>query len=350
MPGVPVESNIYALWMSAQHDAVTPATVGVKRLIQVGGDFDINRDDSGENYSDLDRYGNSTDWVATLVGTGTPVIQCTTNELAYLCWVFFGAETFTIRSAGSTPAKFVFIPGVTTGFYSTWWKRVGLSTIHRAKFNKCKIGSLKLEGSTATKALHATFGIDSLDPGEVFTSDPVPATMPTQTPFIYTEGQGQWTIDGATYTGQSQFSITVSDANAVVYGDDVVPMAIVPGNAQITIDGLTMILEDQELARFNTQIYGTASPTGGTKPIKTLPALGSYVATFTRGLLDARESIKIELPGVRWSPSLSIPPAPDGGVIEHALTGGMRKVPANPGIRITIETGLTGDNAAHVVP
>ena len=349
MAGIPVESNISGLWTSAQHDLATAATVGVKRLIQVGGDFDINRDDSSENYSDLDRFGNQTDWVQTVIGSGSPVIQCTTNELAYLLWMFFGGEVFTIKAAGVSPPKFVFTPGTTTGFWSTWWKRVGLSTIHRAKFNQCKIRSVRLEGSTAAKALHATFMIDSLDPGEVFTADPTPSTMPVQVPFVYTEGAGSWVIDGVTYTGQSQFAIVIDDANTAVYGDNITPMALVPGNASVVMDGVTMVLDDAELARFNTQIYGSATPTVGTKPQKVLPSLGSYTANFSRGTADVRESIKIELPGARWSPSLSIPPNPDGGPIEHALAGGMRKVSGQPGVRITVETGA-GDNAAHAVP
>lgn len=344
-----VESNIHAFWVASQPSGKgTAATVAQKRLITVAGDLDLNRDDGSENFSDLDRFGDQSDFVNTIGGGGALTCQAQANELAYVCWLFFGAEVFTAKSVGVTPPKFVFTPGVTVGKWATFWKRVGMSTIFRRKFNDCRIGSLRIEGSTANKIVKFIPNVISVDPGEVFTVDPTPVINLTQDPFVYTEGIGRFTVDSTVYTGHSQFAVVVDDGLAAIYGDDVIPYDIVPGNAQITLEGVTMILDDVSLARYNLQFYGTATPAVNAKPIKTIPAIGSYSVEFIRGTIDARLSLKIELPGVKWSPDVAIPPNPDGGAIEVAQGGSMRKITGQPGIRITVETGA-GDNVAHTL-
>jgi hypothetical protein len=187
----------------------------------------------------------------------------------------------------------------------------------------------------------------SLDPGEVFTTDPTP-TITAEDPFVWTEAKGTITIDGQVYNGASQFAVIADDALTAVYGDAANAYALVTGNAGITLDGITMILDDASLARYNAQIYGTPTPTAGTKPIQSIPAVGSYSILFTRGTGDTKESLKIEIPGVKWSPDVAVPPNPDGGAIELAFGGAMRKVAGQPAIRVTVEIGQSTD-VAHTL-
>jgi hypothetical protein len=349
-----LESSVYGLWIAAQKDRDTAATLAVKQLIQTGGDIDNNRDDGSDNYSDLSRFGTQVDFVNTLVGTGSPVIVAQANEAAYLCWLFFGSEVFTAKVPATSPPSYVFTPGDTTGYWSTIWKRVGLSAVLRQKFNKCKFTSLRIEGSTAAKLVRITPAVVSLDPGEAFVTDPV-AVFGTGEPFVYTEGEGTFKIDGDVYRGHSQFAIVCNDGGAPLYGDSVSPYDVGPGNAEITLDGITVVLDSDELKRFNTQIYGKDTPLATDKPLKTVPSYGSYEVTLTKPDpaavpdLAKKESLKIEIPGVKWSPAVATAPDPDGKVIEHALAGTMRKVAGQPEIRITIETGA-GDNLAHALP
>lgn len=351
-----VESNIHAFWVASQPSGKgTPATVAQKRLITVAGDLDVNRDDGAENFSDLDRFGDSADFVNTITGGGSLTVEAQANEAAYLCWLFFGNETFTAKSVGVSPPKFEFEPGANIGKWATFWKRVGMSTIFRRKFNDCRISSLRIEGSTANKVVKIIPTVISLDPGEVFTSDPAVAINATQDPFVYTEAKGTFTVDGTVFTGHSQFAVTIDDGLAAVYGDDVVPYDLIPGNAQVNLEGITMLLDDASLARYNTQFYGTATPTAGTKPLKTIPALGTYSFDLVRGTLDNRLRMKVELGSVKWAPDVAVPPNPDGGAIELAWGGQARKnaaggaAPTAPKlIRVTIETGA-GDLAAHTL-
>jgi hypothetical protein len=341
------ESNIYALWAAKQTAKGTPATVGTKRFQQVAGDISTAREDGSENFSDLDRFGDAVDYINTLQGSGAPVIQAQPNATAYLLWLYFGGEAFTALSAGVSPPKFVFTPQANTGFWATFWKRIGLSEIQRQKFNDCKISSIKIEGSTANKVVKVTPTIISLDPGETFATDPTP-TLEAAKPLLYTDAVGTFTIDGSVFNAQTQFAVTLDAGLAAYQGDAVKFQDLVAGAASISMEGPTILLDTAGIAQYNQIIYGTATPTTGTKPRTDRPVVGSFACEFKRGTLAAKESIKVELPGVKWSPDLAAPPNPDGGAIELALNGEMRKVSGQPAIRITVETGgVGGDTAAH---
>ena len=340
------ESNIYALWVAKQSAKGTAATVATKKMQQVGGDIQTAREDGSENFSDLDRFGDAVDYINTIQGTGSPVIHAQPNATAYLCWLFFGGETFT-AAGGSTAPKYVFTPQTNTGFWSTWWKRVGLSEIHRQKFNDAKIATLKIEGSTANKIVKVTPSIAALDPGEKFATDPTPVGEVAK-PFLYTDAVGTFTIDGTVFTAQTQFSVTCEAGLAPYQGDAIKFADMIAGAANITMEGPTILLDTDGVAQYNKIIYGTPTPTTGQKPSTTAPTVGSFSCEFVRGSAATRESLKIELPGVKWSPDLAVAPNPDGGAIELALNGQMRKVVGSPAIRVTVETGGTGgDTATH---
>lgn len=353
------ESNIYALWAAKQAAQGTAAADGAaaRQFIQVAGDISPERADGSEAWSDLDRFGDATDFVDTLIGTGAPTIQATHSELAWLCWLFFGGEVFTAGSAvaaSEAPAKHEFVPGANTGFWSTWWKRVGMSEIVRQKFVDCKVTALRIEGSTANKVVKVIPSITSLDPANTIAADPTGASLPSgEQAFLYTDGEGRFNIDGTVYRGHSQFAIVVDDGQAPYYADSARPHALVAGGASIVLEGITLVLDEDSHALYNAQVYGDPAPAPGTQPITDLPALGSYEIDLRKNYVadgsagaELRTGLQIEVPGVRWSPDVAIAPSPDGGPIEVALGGGMRKVAGQPAIRVTVETG-TDDNAAY---
>jgi hypothetical protein len=238
-----------------------------------------------------------------------------------------------------TPFQHVATPLDTGGFYSTWVKSVGKSTIHRNQFNDCRIQSLRLEASSASKVFKATPTFISLDPGQMLTADPSKVDDGLK-PLIYTEGQGNFTIDGQVYTGHSAFAALFSWGLQEWYGDDVAPFDVVNQRATATLEGITIIIDAAGISRYNNQIYGTPSPAANAKPIKQTPFNGSYSALFSRvspytGLVS--ESCKVEFPGVKWSPDLNIPANPDGGAVELGLAGEFRKAAGQPPWRITTQ-------------
>lgn len=334
-----LEPNFYGLWVGKQTALGAPNAAPGKRLVQVGGNFAFPRDDGEENYSDLTKYGARTDWVNSMVGSGEPAVQATPTELAYLLWLFHGAEVVTAVTGPPAAQKHTYTPATGKGFWATFFVRVGNAVIRRHKFNDCLITRVQIEGSTANKAVRITPRVLSLDPGEVFAADPA-AGLPVERTFLYTDGTGTFTIDGTVFKGQSQFTLVIDDAWEPVYGDDTVPFDLVQGTPVVTI-GVTVFFDATAQAEWNTLVYGTANPAGGTKPLKTITALGSYSfylkSRDAAGALNGLE-FKLTIPGVRWAVPDAPGPNPDGGTVEVALAGAMRPVAGQPAYTIDVNT------------
>jgi hypothetical protein len=319
-----MESSIYGLWVAKQTAKGTAATTPIKQLRQVGGDISANREDGSEAFSSQSRFLNFSDFVDSLSGAGDPQVQVTPPDIAYLCYLFFGAETVT---GAADPYTHVFTPNANGGFWSTWWTRKGGSVVQRQRHADMRIASLQIEGSTGQKILRATPTLLGLDPAEVINADPSGVNQTLNAPFLYTEAEGAFTIDGTVFRGQSQFSVTWDEALSLVPGDSVTPYDLMMGQPSVTVT-VTIYLDADGLQRYNSLVYGTASPSAGTKPLKFLPANGSYVCEFksrnAAGLLTPARELKIDLPSVKWTPDVAIPINPDGGATEINLTGQTR--------------------------
>jgi hypothetical protein len=328
-----IEANVEGVWFAKQSakgsPATAPSTAGTgKRIRKVGGDLNVNRDDASEAFSDGNRFSTASDFVNAIRGEGAPVAQGQSGVLAYLAYLMLGQETVTGSSA---PYTHVATPNTAGSFWSTWWKRVGSSVVQRQKFNDCKLVSLRIEGSSASKVLHVTPTFVSLDAGEVFTADPTLVDDGTD-PLLYTEAVGTFTIDGQVVKGHSAFAVVISDSVTPWYGDDVTAEDVVYGQGTISIEGVTLLVNQAGKDQYDRIVYGTTSPPAGTKPIKKIGALGSYSFDVARG---TSEEFKVEIPGVHWHPDVAIAGNPSGGAVELALAADVRAVAGQPMIRIT---------------
>lgn len=238
------------------------------------------------------------------------------------------SATATSTTTGVT-FQHVATPADTGGFWFGVFKSVGKSVVARHQYNDCRVQSLRLEGSSASKVVKVTPTLLSLDPGRYQTGSADPTKVDDGIrPFIFTEAYGALNIDGVSYHGQSAFAVLFTWGLNEYYGDDVVPYDLINNIATATLEGLTLLIDSAGIQRYNSQIYGTPTPTPGQAPIKGIPAMGSYSVTFTRtnpltGLTS--ESLKVELYGVKWEPTLAIPGNPAGGAVELSFTGAMRK-------------------------
>jgi hypothetical protein len=254
-----------------------------------------------------------------------------------------GGTTPTVAIAQTTPgalATHTFTPSTTSsGFWYTWWQTVGLATQQRLKFNDCRAGGIQAESSTGTKALHATPNMFSLDPGEIYTTDPTVA-LTGQDPLYWTEGQGTFTLDGNVTAGASQFQMGLDEALSPYFGDAATPMDLQRGNAGATIT-VAQAADTDFLAWWYTKLYGTPSPTATSKPILRVPPAGSY--SFTLSKKDTAgntiASFSATFPSVLWqipdSPGLT----PDTGAATVSLTGQLSRptlAPASPLYTLTV--------------
>jgi hypothetical protein len=234
--------------------------------------------------------------------------------------------TPTTTTAGANAVHTTLASG-SVGFWMTWWQTVGATTIQRLKMNDGRIGSLTIEASTGAKALRVTPNLMFVDPAEAYTTDPT-LGMPASPVLLYTEGSGSYVIDGQVFTGQTQFQITLNLDLSFVYGDSVTPFDLQRGNVGATV-GTTVLFDDTMLARWNTWIYGTATPTAGTKPQGRVPPVGSYACNLVKkdSAGNTIGSFKATFPGILWDIPDSPGPNPDAGSAEVGLTGNLTKMP-----------------------
>lgn len=244
-----------------------------------------------------------------------------------------------VIAAGVTGTGFqhVATPADIGGFYSTWVKSVGKSVIYRAQFNDARIASLRWEGSSASKVLKVTPTLLILDPGQILTADPTQTDDGTR-PFIYTEAAGSFTIDGAVFRGHSSFAIEAQWGLQEWYGDAVTPFDLINTRADVVLQAITILLDQQGLQKYNVLVYGTPTPAANAKPLQTISGLGSYACTFNRvsqytGGIE--RSAAYSVPSVKWDPNLAIPTNVAGGPVELPLAGEYRKLAGQPAFQIT---------------
>ena len=325
-----METGIYGLWAGAQTVKGTPVTAPAHRFKMVAGGWQMPRTDGSEGFSDLSKHGDESDWVDTLVGSGSPGVEATPSELAWLLWAFTGGETTAAVVGPPAKTKHTTVPLPGLGKWVTFFGRKGQSVIMRQQHYDALISQLVIEGSTANKAIRVTPSWVSLNPGIVKTADPA-AAMPTGKPMLYTDGTGTFTLDTVVVKGHSQFTLTLNDDITPIYGDDNKPYDFSIGNPTITL-GVTLYFDADGLAQFNKLAYGSATPAADTPPLTRLPSLGAYSfylkSKDAAGAFDGNE-VKLTMPGVKWTLPDAPDPSPGGGTAEIALAGAARKVGSN---------------------
>ena len=108
-----VETNIYDLWGAKQTGRGAAAAAASKKFKQVAGDVGLNPDYGSENYSDGSKYGDSTDWLNSVLGQGTPGLEFQADEGAWWHWAFHGQEV--VSTAGTNEVQSLSLSGVPTG-------------------------------------------------------------------------------------------------------------------------------------------------------------------------------------------------------------------------------------------
>src|SRR3954447_20198169 len=115
-----LENRVYGLWVGKQTAKGTKNAAPSKRLVQVAGELGFGVDVGSENYSDLSKFGSLTQWVNNVLGQGTPGIEATPTELAYLLWLFHGGETVTPITGPPAAQRHAFVPLSGQGHWATF--------------------------------------------------------------------------------------------------------------------------------------------------------------------------------------------------------------------------------------
>jgi hypothetical protein len=343
---VALETNLHAFWGAKQAAkgaaAAAPSTSATgKRLRLIAGDLTVNRNDVAENYSDLTEFGDAQDAVDTVTGSGEPVFHSTPDELAWLVWLLNANETVTNIVGPPATKEHVSIPG-SSRFWATFWKRVGSTVIERQKFVDTVVSQLQITAGSGQRIMRATSTLMPLQPGIKFdgTGEPTLA-MPTVDAFVWQEATGAVVLNGTPFRGATQYTLTVNRALELLYGDDVHPYDVQPGNSVVGVS-VSMVLDQPAFDLANLILYGTAAPAVDVAPASFIGNDGAFTVQHDQkdglGAATGRRA-KFEVPGVKWDPPDAVAvPNPDGGGGTLELTGQGRKVVGQPMWRSTIRT------------
>lgn len=107
------ETNIYRAWAAKQAAKGTPATDSDVSFNLVTGGVVVAVESGNENYSDGTAFGGVTTWLNSITGTGTPGVEGTVDELAWLLWMFHGDEDVSI--SGTNEIDTIALGGTPTG-------------------------------------------------------------------------------------------------------------------------------------------------------------------------------------------------------------------------------------------
>ena len=344
-----LETNLNGLWGAKQTAKGTPATApstattGARFRVPEQWDLAVNRNDEAEAFSDLDMWGDAQDVVTQIMGQGTPPIQGTPDELAWLIWMFNGGET--VNAIVGPPAKSEHVSVPTTNrFWGSYWKRVGVDPVERQRFADALISQLVLACGTGQRILRVTPTIMSLDPGEKIAADPT-LGMPAVDAFVWAEADGALELGGSVFEGATQYTLTLNKNLGPLEGQGVRPYDLQPGTPTLTLS-CSMALDAEAFALANKVLYGTETPVAGAKPTAFVGDLSAFEVTHTQKDSDGADTGnigKLEVPGWKIDPpdAVAVPnPAGGGGTLE--LAGPGRKSGASPMWRSTI----TCDHAA----
>jgi hypothetical protein len=350
MPELVYEGSQFQYWLGKQSAQGTPAADAALdlALAVVGGDVSINLEVGQERWPTYGgRFYSSVRWIDALAGQGE--LQCAghPSTVGKLLRYFLGG-TDTVTGTGP------YVHTLATGAGSNWLglkRRVGVGEGSGAgaprieRYNDARITQLVIAGSTASKMVRCTPTFLVADPGEVAVGIPS-ATLPSERPFVYTDGTGAFKFSTTTGTAvvnpdTTSFEITLNDALTAAPGDGVVPLGYLPGESLATI-ALECTCATSSIQEYNKLIYGHHPLVTGDKPIATVPTSGALDILLSYGAGAALRSFKLTMPNVSWTPTGQIATNTDGSVVTLTFTG---EAYGSSGLVVPVIT--TGDSAAY---
>lgn len=331
---IAIESNVGALWGAKQTGRGVPAVAAQKKLRWVDGDLTLQRANATENYADGRRISSGMDFVDTLTGGGSPVIEGQPSEGAWLLAQHWGADAYT-AGGGTAPNTHVVTFANSGGRWLTFWKLLGQAVgPMRELYTDCKISQTVIQCMAGQKVLRVTPTILSLDPARIYGSpDPVVADS-FEDPFLWTQAEGTFNVDGiAGVAGISEVTLTVTDGFTPVYGDRITPVMLAPGRGTATI-ALTLSLSDETLPIWNRIHYGVDAPAPGTPPIAAVH-YGAVDFTMSYGAGDTLRSFQLEVSKFQYATTASVNVLPGGGEIQLPVGGEARDNGVDPMVQAT---------------
>ena len=190
----------------------------------------------------------------------------------------------------------------------------------------------------------------SLDPSIPYAADPA-AAMPSDRPFLFTDLSqvgstptasidGSLVVDGSTFRGVTQFSLTIDDAWEPIFGDSTTLR--LPAGERWSAGRCHDLLRRRrpgpvEHIGLRHRVADSRHPADQGRPAARI-VHGDRAPAHSRVYAHAYREVVATVPGVKWE----IPPhtaaLPGGGAAEIALSGMMRPVSGQPAYTVDVLT------------
>jgi hypothetical protein len=330
-----LEGSQYAYWIGKQAGGQGSAATNAQMTIPLavtGGSVSSTRSDGQERFPTYGgRFYSAVDWVDSIEGQGELTCAGHPTTAAALAKFFLGTEV----AGGGTAPYTKTLTAATSSLWTTLVKKVGVlegtgaGAPRREQYEDGRITQLVFEGSTANKMLRVTPTFLFARPGKIReTTDPT-ATIPSERPFVYTDGSSQFkfSTDTATaviQTSTTSFQITVNDTLNAAPGDTITPLGYLPGESICSVAIETTANADS-IGQYNRLMYGAAAPSVGDYPTSDLPSVyGSLDIKLNYGTGAGARSIQFLIPQIKWTPTGEIPTNTDGSPVTLNFTGEAR--------------------------
>lgn len=343
MSANPIESGVGLLNYRSQASrgtiaAAASTAVGTARPRWVGGGLQAHKKLASEEYVDGNRFGSPstmTDMLDAAAGTLTIQAQPETAGL-FFCQIL----NSDVVTGASDPYTHTIASNVAAaGEWGTWWQESGATVKQREAYYDAKIAKLAWSIGASQNFAHMDMDIMALKLGEIFTTVPT-KTEATTDPFIWPEITGSCVIDGLTLTDVEEDLLTIDTGMEAFYGDSHEPAQLIEKKGTI-VRSVKTIVTDQTLQEYNKTIYGTTSPTAGTRPVKTV----LYAGIQTVLTKSATRTLTINTPNVAIDPAdMAVFAQPDGGKVEISFGGNALKNGATAQLTVT---ALTADATGY---
>lgn len=330
-----IESGIGTLNYGKQPAKGTPATaatttVGYDRPKWFDGALGVAKKLSSEEYTDGNRFGSPTTFVDTVGGdVGSLVHQAQPENVGLRFAQTLGVDTVT---GVSDPYTHTITSAGTSGAWGTWWAKVGAAVGPvRQMFSDCKTKKLAFMVGRDQKTMHLTEDIVSLNPGEVYASDPAKAENASD-PYLWTEGTGAVTFDGTVDSEAHEETLEIDTGAQAYWGEDIKPCQIIEKKGTI-VSAVKTIVTDATLLKYYKAIYGKTNPVAGDKPVKDV----LYAAFTTLYSRSATRTLSISRPYIAVDPAEMVVGAQrEGGPIEISFGGACLKNGGSPALTVVV--------------
>lgn len=315
----------------------TGTGVGFNRLKLFDGSLKPGTTDGSEEYVDGNRFSSPSTYVDQTGGDVGSFTHQAQPENATMFWAhFMGADSVT---GSADPYTHTVTSAAAAGAWITWWQKVGVSIVVRQAYSDSRTAKIMQVCGDKQKPMHQVLSVMSLNPAEVFETDPAKTETATD-PFYWPETEGAVIFDGVTLSEVNEEILEADAATKPFYGNSISAAALIDGKGSI-IRTLKAIVTNNTVPLFNKAIYGEEAPAAGTKPSKAV----YHAAVKTKYTKSATRTLTITTPNVEVKPDeMSIAPQREGGETPIEFGGQCLKEGATAALTII---GLTPDATAY---